>query len=122
VSAVELTTGAARARRPCLPRGLDGRDSPDRTLPGGCGQPLGFHMFRPYASLLSLPLLGSLPCGWTKDGLQLAGRRGVDGLVLRVAATGDRSIVTGRGRGDQAEASLPTHRALSLQQGSSSQR
>jgi Asp-tRNA(Asn)/Glu-tRNA(Gln) amidotransferase A subunit family amidase len=32
----------------------------------------------------------SIPCGWTKDGLplglQLVGRRGADGLVLRVAA------------------------------------
>ncbi|HZW32852.1 MAG TPA: amidase [Isosphaeraceae bacterium] len=32
----------------------------------------------------------SIPCGWTRDGLplglQLAGRRGADGLVLRVAA------------------------------------
>jgi aspartyl-tRNA(Asn)/glutamyl-tRNA(Gln) amidotransferase subunit A len=32
----------------------------------------------------------SIPCGWTNDGqplgLQLAGRRGADGLVLRVAA------------------------------------
>jgi aspartyl-tRNA(Asn)/glutamyl-tRNA(Gln) amidotransferase subunit A len=32
----------------------------------------------------------SIPCGWTKDGLplglQLLGRRGADGLVLRVAA------------------------------------
>ena len=31
----------------------------------------------------------SIPCGWTKDGLplglQLVGRRGADGLVLRVA-------------------------------------
>ena len=32
----------------------------------------------------------SIPCGWTKDGLplglQLVGRRGADGLILRVAA------------------------------------
>jgi Asp-tRNA(Asn)/Glu-tRNA(Gln) amidotransferase A subunit family amidase len=35
----------------------------------------------------------SIPCGWTKDGLplglQLVGRRGADGLILRVAAAID---------------------------------
>jgi Asp-tRNA(Asn)/Glu-tRNA(Gln) amidotransferase A subunit family amidase len=36
----------------------------------------------------------SIPCGWTEDGLplalQLVGRRGADGLVLRVAAAIER--------------------------------
>jgi Asp-tRNA(Asn)/Glu-tRNA(Gln) amidotransferase A subunit family amidase len=36
----------------------------------------------------------SIPCGWTKDGLplglQLVGRRGADGLVLRIAAAVER--------------------------------
>jgi Asp-tRNA(Asn)/Glu-tRNA(Gln) amidotransferase A subunit family amidase len=44
----------------------------------------------------------SIPCGWTKDGLplglQLVGRRGEDGLVLRVAAALERLAPWGQRR------------------------
>jgi Asp-tRNA(Asn)/Glu-tRNA(Gln) amidotransferase A subunit family amidase len=60
------------------------------------GQPIDRHLgwfFTWPFNLTGQPAV-SVPCGWTEDGLplglQLVGRRGADGLVLRVAAAIER--------------------------------
>jgi Asp-tRNA(Asn)/Glu-tRNA(Gln) amidotransferase A subunit family amidase len=66
------------------PREVDGRRLDDRHL--------GWLFTWPF-NLTGQPAV-SIPCGWTEDGLplglQIVGRRGADGLVLRVAAALER--------------------------------
>lgn len=62
-----------------------------------CGQPVDRHLgwfFTWPFNLTGQPAI-SIPCGWTEDGLplglQIIGRRGADGLVLRAAAAIERA-------------------------------
>jgi Asp-tRNA(Asn)/Glu-tRNA(Gln) amidotransferase A subunit family amidase len=61
---------------------------PDRVLGEKVDPQVGWAFTWPF-NLTGQPAV-SIPCGWTKEGLplglQLVGRRGADGLILRVAA------------------------------------
>jgi aspartyl-tRNA(Asn)/glutamyl-tRNA(Gln) amidotransferase subunit A len=61
---------------------------PERVLGEKVDPQVGWTFTWPF-NLTGQPAV-SIPCGWTKEGLplglQLVGRRGADGLVLRVAA------------------------------------
>jgi Asp-tRNA(Asn)/Glu-tRNA(Gln) amidotransferase A subunit family amidase len=61
---------------------------PDRVGGEKVDPQIGWAFTRPF-NLTGQPAV-SIPCGWTKEelplGLQLVGRRGADGLILRVAA------------------------------------